>query len=62
MAGPEGVTANALAKELGIPPPTLSRWAREAGSVVGVRHDKSNTGMQGANVPAQARLAWAFES
>jgi len=30
IAGPEGISASALSKEVGIPQPTLSRWVREA--------------------------------
>ena len=30
MAGPEGISATALSKEVGIQQPTLSRWLREA--------------------------------
>jgi hypothetical protein len=33
MAGPRAVTATALAKEVGIPQPTLSRWLRDAATV-----------------------------
>lgn len=34
MAGPEGITATVLSKEVGISQPTLSRWLREAHTVV----------------------------
>jgi transposase-like protein len=33
MAGPEGISASALAKEVGVPQPTLSRWLRAASTV-----------------------------
>jgi len=33
MAGPEGISANALSKEVGISQPSLSRWLREAGRI-----------------------------
>lgn len=33
MAGPEGISATALAKEVGVPQPTLSRWLRAASNV-----------------------------
>lgn len=36
MAGPRAVSAGALASEVGVPQPTLSRWLREAGSVGGM--------------------------
>ena len=39
MAGPEGITATALSKEVGIGQPTLSRWLRER-SVGGMTDDK----------------------
>lgn len=33
MAGPEGISATALANEIGVPQPTLSRWLRAASNV-----------------------------
>lgn len=30
MAGPEGISASALSREIGVPQPTLSRWLKEA--------------------------------
>ena len=33
VIGSRAVTASALAKEVGIPQPTLSRWLRDAGTV-----------------------------
>ena len=42
MAGPEGITATALSKEVGIGQPTLSRWLRER-SVGGMTDDKPKT-------------------
>jgi len=33
MAGPEGISASALSKEVGITQPTLSRWLRDARTV-----------------------------
>ena len=36
MAGPRGVSANALSGEVGINQPTLSRWLREARTVSGM--------------------------
>ena len=41
MTGPRAVTASALAEEIGIPQPTLSRWLREASTVLPV--SKSRT-------------------
>lgn len=37
MAGPEGITATALSKEVGVTQPTLSRWLREAHTVAPMR-------------------------
>jgi len=37
MLGPKAVTASALAAEVGISQPTLSRWLRETGSVRAVK-------------------------
>lgn len=33
MAGPDGISASALAKDIGVPQPTLSRWLRAASNV-----------------------------
>ena len=33
MAGPDGISASALAKQVGVPQPTLSRWLRAASNV-----------------------------
>lgn len=33
MAGPEGISATALAQEVGVPQSTLSRWLKAAGTV-----------------------------
>jgi len=38
MAGPEGISACALAREVGVPQPTLSRWLRSARSVRAMSH------------------------
>lgn len=40
MAGPEGISATALSREVGVAQPTLSRWAREARSVVSMKQDQ----------------------
>jgi transposase len=40
MTGPDAMTASALAVETGMSQPTLSRWLREAGSVVAVSKSK----------------------
>ena len=36
MAGPEGISASALSKEVGISQPSLSRWLREASRIPGM--------------------------
>lgn len=41
MAGPEGISATALSKEVGITQPMLSRWLRAARSVGGMSNSKS---------------------
>ena len=42
MAGPEGISATALAKEVGVPQPTLSLWLRRASSVRVMAHDRDD--------------------
>ena len=44
MAGPEGITAAALGRELGLSQPTLSRWLREASTVDGMSSQNSGNG------------------
>jgi transposase len=39
MAGPEGISAKALSREVDIPQPTLSRWLK-SGSHEGMSNDK----------------------
>lgn len=41
MAGTEGISATALARETGIAQPTLSRWLRQASSVGVMSHEGS---------------------
>jgi transposase-like protein len=41
LTGPTAMSAAALAQEVGISQPTLSRWLREAATVVGVTKKKS---------------------
>jgi len=36
MAGPEGISASALSREIGVTQPTLSRWLRDARSLRGM--------------------------
>jgi transposase len=40
MTGPKRMSANALAQEVGVQQPTLSRWLREAGTVEDVSKKK----------------------
>jgi transposase len=53
MAGPEGITATALSKEVGIAQPTLSRWLREAHTLVSMGGHNEQQG--GAKSPRQWR-------
>lgn len=41
MLAPGGVSASTLAKEVGVSQPTLSRWLREAGTVVTMTNETS---------------------
>jgi predicted transcriptional regulator len=41
MTGERGLTATALAKEVGVPQPTLSRWLKDAATVAEVAKKKS---------------------
>ena len=41
MAGPEGLSASALAKEIGVSQPTLSRWLRAASNVDAMTREPS---------------------
>lgn len=40
MLGPPAVTATALAKKVGVPQPTLSKWLRDAGTVASMVFDE----------------------
>ena len=44
MAGPEGITATALAQEVGVSQPTLSRWLRTASNVEAMTRKPSKKG------------------
>jgi transposase-like protein len=55
MSGPRARSATALAKETGIPQPTLSRWLRDAGSVGGVAPEDRN------DPPARRPQDWPLE-
>ena len=46
MTGPKGLSASALAQEVGITQPTLSRWLREAATVSDVSKKKSRANRQ----------------
>jgi transposase-like protein len=41
MTGPKALSATTLSKECGIPQPTLSSWLRSAGTVAGMKANKS---------------------
>lgn len=55
MAGPEGVSATSLAREVGIPQPTLSRWLRTAGTVAGLSTAPSAQGREQPMTPRRPR-------
>lgn len=42
MLGPKAVTARALAAEVGISQPTLSRWLRETGTVRAMENENDD--------------------
>lgn len=44
MAGPEGISATALGREVGVSQASLSRWLRAASKVVGMADKKSKSG------------------
>ena len=52
MAGPQAMSATALAREAGIPQPTLSKWLREAGTVRPVKRRESS---QAAAAPGSVK-------
>ena len=55
MTGPRAKSATALARETGIPQPTLSRWLREAGSVRDVSRREPG------NKPGRRPQDWPLE-
>ena len=52
MTGPRAVTASALAEEMGIPQPTLSRWLREASTVLPVSKSRTRVTRSSGGSPA----------
>ena len=63
MTGPRPLSATALAKEVGVPQPTLSKWLREAGTVASmstpdpkrpVRHARDLTVQDRVRILAEA--------
>ncbi len=59
MTGPKRMSANALAQEVGVHQPTLSRWLREAATVGDVSKKKPKT----KRVPPEGRRSadWSAE-
>ncbi len=55
MTGDRGLTATALAKEVGVPQPTLSRWLRDAATVAEVAKKKSSKKAKGPASAASRR-------
>lgn len=51
MSGPEGITATALSREVGIAQPTLSRWLREAPMVRAMARKKKASKGRSARAP-----------
>ncbi len=43
LKGPEGISASALAKEVGVSQPTLSRWCSEARTLASENSSKNNS-------------------
>ena len=52
MTGERGLTATALAKEVGVPQPTLSRWLKDAATVAEVAKKKSKKAKTAKGTPA----------
>jgi transposase-like protein len=62
MTAPGAISATALAAEVGVTQPTLSRWLREAANVDAVaRSKKTKTGAPDANTPRRHASAWSAE-
>jgi transposase len=62
MTAPGAISATALAAEVGVTQPTLSRWLREAANVDDVaRSKKTKTGAPDANTPRRHASAWSAE-
>jgi transposase len=55
MVGPEGVSATALAREVGIPQSTLSRWLRNTGTAAGLALVAPAEGAQDTVKPRRPR-------
>ena len=49
MCGPEGISANALAKEIGTAQPTLSRWKKDARILAGMTDNERDTPRRKSN-------------
>ncbi len=58
MAGPQGISARVLSKEVGVPQPTLSRWLRRASRVhgMGTTTKKPRKSRRPQDWPAQEKL------
>ncbi len=57
LVGPNRLSAMALGDEVGVPPSTLSRWLREAGTVSSMKHSQSkeHRGEPARAVPSKRR-------
>ena len=58
MVGPDRITATALAVEVGVPQPTLSRWLREAATVSSMVTDDNK---KPAEAPRRRPQDWTAE-
>ena len=61
MTGPQGMSATALAKEVGVPQPTLSKWLRQA-SRVDAMGKTTPKGRRPQDWPAQEKLELVLEA
>jgi len=62
LTGPEGISASALAAEVGVAQPTLSRWARKARMVSTMSDSKGNKKKSPRQWTTQEKLAVVLEA
>jgi len=61
MSSPEGITATALSREVGIAQPTLSRWLREATTLGGMANRAKKTKGKDASSGSKSPIQWTPE-